>query len=95
MASVIALSVVISVGLLTGSALGSMIIGTALTGSSIGIHVFLSNRIRIVSKELAEAEAKLLKEASSSRILSGIRTLRANDSLSADARLAAAARMAT
>ena len=95
MATVMALSVVISVGLLTGSALGLMIIGTALTGSSIGIHVFMSNRIRITSKELAEAEAKLLKEASSSRILSGIRTLRANDSLSADARLAAAARMAT
>jgi hypothetical protein len=93
--SVAALLVVISVGLLTGNVLGLVAVGAALTGSAVGIHLHLSNRFRIVSKELGKAEDRLANEASSSRILSGIRTLRANDSLSPDARLATAARMAT
>ena len=94
-ASAVALLVVISVGLFTVGALGLMLIGATLTAGAIGFHLYLSNRIRIISNRLAKAEDKLANEASSSRILSGIRTLRANDALSADARLAAAARMST
>jgi DNA-binding winged helix-turn-helix (wHTH) protein len=94
-ASALALLIVISVGLFTVAALGLMLIGVTLTAGAIGFHLHLSNRIRIISNGLAEAEDKLANEASSSRILSGIRTFRTNDALSADGRLARAARMAT
>ncbi|MDE0592489.1 MAG: winged helix-turn-helix domain-containing protein [Dehalococcoidia bacterium] len=94
-ASAVALLVVISIGLFTVGALELMLIGATLTAGAIGFHLRLSNRIRIISNELAKAEDKLANEASSSRILSGIRTLRANDALSANARLTVAARMAT
>tara|TARA_B110000495_G_scaffold147078_2_gene129981 strand:+ start:10877 stop:12070 length:1194 start_codon:yes stop_codon:yes gene_type:complete len=94
-ASVLVLFVVIAIGLLTGSALGLIVVCAIITVGSVGIHVYLSNRLRVVSNELDEAEDRLANEASSSRILNGIRTFRANNSLSQDARLATAARMAT
>jgi len=94
-ASAVVLLVVISIGLFTLGALELMLIGATLTAGAIGFHLRLSNRIRIISNELAKAEDKLANEASSSRILSGIRTFRANDALSANARLAVAARMGT
>jgi len=94
-ASAVVLLVVISIGLFTVGALELMLIGATLTAGAIGFHLRLSNRIRIISNELAKAEDKLANEASSSRILSGIRTFRANDALSANARLAVAARMGT
>ena len=95
MASAVVLLIVISIGLFTLGALELLLIGATLTAGAIGFHLRLSNRIRIISNELAKAEDKLANEASSSRILSGIRTFRANDALSANARLAVAARMGT
>ena len=88
-------NVIFAVGLLTSSTFGLMLIGTVLTVCSFVIHVHLSNRVHLANNKLKKLEDRLANEASSSRVLTGIRTLRANNSLSSDARLANAVRMVT
>ncbi|MCX8278070.1 MAG: response regulator transcription factor [Dehalococcoidia bacterium] len=79
----------------TGTAM--VLVPSAFVLITLGVanHLRLSSLNDIVQSDLTKAEKKLANEASASRILSGVRTLRSNSSLSADARLASAARMAT
>ena len=84
-----------AVGLLSDSTFPVMVTGTVLTACSIIIHVHLSHQVQLAVKEVKETENRLANEASSSRILSGIRTLKSNTGFSSDARLATAVRMAT
>ena len=63
--------------------------------SSTMIHAVLSTNFSAKRQELHALKERLLDEASASRVLDGIRLINSNDSKSPDARLIAAARMAT
>jgi len=85
----------------TGIAIGTgtiaVVVPVAVVLIVIGLlaHLQVTSTESVVRTQLLEAQERLAGEASASRILSGIKTLRGNGTLSRDARLAAAARMAT
>ena len=92
----ISITVVIAlIAVLTGTAIALVPVALVLTTAGLANHIRLSSLNGVTQLKLINAEEKLASEASASRILSGIRTLRSGGSLSADARLASAARMAT
>ena len=83
------------IAVLTGTVMVLVPSALVLISAGLANHLRLSSLNDIIQSDLINAEDKLASEASASRILNGIRTLRSNSSLSADARLASAARMAT
>lgn len=84
-----------AVGAITGSVAVLLPFAATVVALAVVAHIRLSISHANVERALNDAEEKLAKEASSSRILGGIRVLRGSNSLSPDARLASAARMAT
>jgi DNA-binding winged helix-turn-helix (wHTH) protein len=99
--------VVYAVVLGTGTAvvmLAEFVVGSALLTSGvamlflvggIGVHLAISMQNMKLGQTVLELERRLVAEASSSRVLAGIRLLGGNNSQSSDARFAAAVRMAT
>ena len=65
-----------------------------LLGATV-VHAVQSSNFKTDKLELDELKEQLSREASASRVLGGIRLINSNDSKSPDARLVAAARMAT
>ncbi len=90
-----ATAVVILAGFVVGSALLISGIAMLFLVGGIGIHMAISMQNIKLGQTVLELERRLADEASSSRVLSGIRLLGSNNSQSSDARFAAAARMAT
>ena len=88
-------AVVILAGFVVGSALLISGIAMLFLVGGIGIHVAISMQNIKLGQMVLELERRLADEASSSRVLAGIRLLGSNNSQSSDARFAAAARMAT
>lgn len=88
-------AVVILAGFVVGSALLISGIAMLLLVGGISIHVAISMQNIKLGQTVLELERRLADEASSSRVLAGIRLLGSNNSQSSDARFAAAARMAT
>jgi DNA-binding winged helix-turn-helix (wHTH) protein len=83
------------IAMLTGTVMVLVPTTLILIAAGIANHLRLSILQSDTQLQLNNAEENLASEASASRILSGIKTLRSSGSLSADARLASAARMAT
>lgn len=95
-ASILLAAIAIAVvGVTTGTSIVLVSVSLPLLAATIAIHLHLTTQTGIAVSALLDAEERLAGEASASRILSGIKVLRGSDSLSPDARLAAAARMAT
>jgi DNA-binding winged helix-turn-helix (wHTH) protein len=90
-----ATAVVILAGFVVGSALLISGIAMLFLVGGIGIHMAISMQNIKLGQTVLELERRFADEASSSRVLSGIRLLGSNNSQSSDARFAAAARMAT
>ncbi len=86
---------VVTIGLLTGTAIAVLSTTLPVIAVAVWIHVYLTGQATGVRSELHSARQQLLKEASASRVLDGIKALHCSDPLSANARLATAARMAT
>ena len=87
--------VVVAASLLTGGVwVVASIALLLLAGSTVG-HIVLQKNNNGDKEELDDLRQRLVGEASASRVLGGIRIINSNDSKSPDARLVAAARMAT
>ena len=95
----VSLATLISTGIVIGLLTGSVVVLTlAVTVVGIAftfIHVRISQQKNTAMAEQYRLEERLAAEASASRVLDGIKILRSADSLSANARLASAARMVT
>jgi DNA-binding winged helix-turn-helix (wHTH) protein len=70
-------------------------LSVALVIAATAIHIVLTERNRSAVVDLVKLQGRVASEMSASRILSGIRQLNGSSSISDDARLASAARMAT
>lgn len=92
---VVGVAVVSAIALFIGSVwlLAALVIAPLIGG--IAGHIAMSSQKENVIGAVFELEQRLLNEASASRVLGGIKLLNNGDSSSSDARLAAAARMAT
>jgi len=88
-------AIIVGVGVITSSLLALAPVSLLFTATAIVWHAVLSARISTAEQLLTEAKELLASEASSNRILGGIRVLRGSNTLSRDARLASAVRMAT
>ncbi|MEE8046447.1 MAG: winged helix-turn-helix domain-containing protein, partial [Dehalococcoidia bacterium] len=94
-ALVIGLVVLVMAGLFTSSVWPVIAVALLLLVGGIGFHARLSQQNFEARQDISVLERRLALDASSSRVLAGVRMLGSNDSRSPDARLAAAARMAT
>ena len=88
-------ALVVLVSMLSGGVWVVASIALLFLGASMVGHIFLSANFSTAKQEIDDLKERLSGEASSSRVLGGIRLINNNDSKSPDARLVAAARMAT